>query len=103
MSILFQWVCMVSMQILTQVSYAPGGMAAAAAPSQTMLTMGVCMIVAYLDFKMRTTPQEIPADYYGIEDTAETETPAGQEEPEQEKPEKEGPGQEGPEKEEVDV
>jgi hypothetical protein len=54
------------MQILTQVSYAPGGMAAAAAPSQTMLTMGICVIVAYLDFKMRTTPEEIPADYYGL-------------------------------------
>jgi hypothetical protein len=53
-----------------------------------MLTMGVCVIVAYLDFKMRTTPEEIPADYYGMEDTAEKEA-TEQAEPETEEAGKE--------------
>jgi hypothetical protein len=57
----------VSMQILTQVAYAPGGNAAARAPSTMMLTLGINVLPAFLDFKMRTTPEEVPADYYGFE------------------------------------
>ena len=61
---------MVSLQILTQVSYAPAGMAAAAAPSQTMLTLGVGLMVSYLDYKMRTTPEVLPENYYGLDTEA---------------------------------
>lgn len=63
---LIQWVLMVTLQILTQVAYAPGGTAAAAAPSQTMLTMGISVIVAYMDFKARTVPEIIADNYYGL-------------------------------------
>jgi hypothetical protein len=58
------WLCTVSMQILVQVAYNPADAMAAAAPSQTMLTLGIFAINAFLDFKMRTTPNEIPIDYY---------------------------------------
>jgi hypothetical protein len=64
---LFSWICTVSMQILTQVAYAEGGNAAARAPSTMMLTLGINVLPAFLDFKMRTTPEEVPADYYGFE------------------------------------
>jgi hypothetical protein len=68
----FQWLCTVTFQILVQVAYAPGGAAAAAAPSQTMLTMGINFIVAYLDYKMRSTPDELPHDYYFIEEASDS-------------------------------
>jgi hypothetical protein len=64
---LLSWICTVSLQILTQVAYAPGGAMAAAAPSRTMLTLGVNVLPAFLDFKMRTTPDTIPFDYYGLD------------------------------------
>jgi hypothetical protein len=60
------WFCTVGGQILVQVSYNPAGEAAAAAPSQTMLTLGIFAINAFLDYKMRTTPNEIPIDYYDV-------------------------------------
>jgi hypothetical protein len=31
-----------------------------------MLTLGINVLPAFLDFKMRTTPEEVPADYYGL-------------------------------------
>jgi hypothetical protein len=34
-------------------------------PSVAMLTLGLNLLPAYLDFKMRTTPEELPAGYYG--------------------------------------
>ena len=63
---LILWICVVSMQILTQFAYAPGGMAAAGAPSVTMLTLGLHVLPAYLDYKMRTVPETISASYYGL-------------------------------------
>lgn len=65
---LFQAICTIVLQVLVQVSYAPGGTAAAAAPSQTMITLGISVIVAYLDFKMRITPDALPRNYYGLEE-----------------------------------
>jgi hypothetical protein len=55
------------MQILTQIAFAPAGARAAAAPSVAMLTLGVNVLPAFLDFRMRTTPDEFPANYYGLE------------------------------------
>mmetsp|Transcript_12413 Transcript_12413/g.21734 ORF Transcript_12413/g.21734 Transcript_12413/m.21734 type:complete len:353 (-) Transcript_12413:221-1279(-) len=65
------WVCTVSMQILVQVGYNPGGVMAAAAPSQTMLTLGIFVINAFLDFKRRTTPNQVPMNYYTEGDSNE--------------------------------
>jgi hypothetical protein len=58
------WTFTVSMQILVQVSYSRGDAMAAAAPSITMLTLGIFDINAFLDFKRRTTPNVVPMDYY---------------------------------------
>ena len=66
----FMWLCMLSMQILTQVGYAPEGMLAPAAPTIACLSLGISLMSAYLDYKMRNTPEILPADYYGSSDTA---------------------------------
>lgn len=68
------WVSTLTLQIMVQVAYIPAGMAAAAAPSQTMLTMGVFVINGFLDFKARTTPAQIPPDYYVVDMKEEEKT-----------------------------
>jgi len=62
----FMWICMLSMQILTQVSFAPDGALAPAAPSYACLYLGISIMSPFLDYKMRNTPKELPVDYYGI-------------------------------------
>ena len=62
----FMWICVLSMQILTQVGFAPEGMLAPAAPTIACLSLGISMMSAYLDYKMRNTPEVLPADYYGV-------------------------------------
>ena len=66
-ALFFTWLCMLSMQIMTQVSYLPGDALASAAPTIACLSLGMTMLPAFLDFKMRTTPEHIAADYYGFE------------------------------------
>jgi hypothetical protein len=63
-ALLFQWVMVVSMTVVTQVAYSPGDAAAALAPSVAMLTLGSNVMPAFLDFKMRTVPEKFPANYY---------------------------------------
>lgn len=50
--------------IMTQTSWGAHG--AGAAPIIATLTLNLHVITAFLDFKARTTPEEIPADYYGL-------------------------------------
>ena len=64
-AVLFQWVMLVSLTIITQIAYLPGGDGAPMSPSVTMLTLGSNVLPAYLDFKMRTVPEPLPSDYYG--------------------------------------
>lgn len=66
----FSWICTVSMQNLTQIAYAPGGTAAGMAPSVTMLTLGLNVLPAFLDYKMRSTPEDMES-YYSMESVAE--------------------------------
>ena len=73
MGIAFQYFCTLVLMILVQISYLPGGMLAAAAPSRGCLTMGAHVLPAFLDYKMRTTPEHLPADYYGLEASDDTE------------------------------
>jgi hypothetical protein len=70
-SAFFMWIFMLSMQILTQVGYAPEGTFAPAAPSIACLSLGISMMSAYLDYKMRTMPEEFPVVYYGDATNAE--------------------------------
>ena len=62
----FTWVIVLSMMIMTQISWADGGALAPAAPTIATLTFGLHLLPAFLDFKARTTPEEIPEDYYGL-------------------------------------
>lgn len=66
MTMAFQFLCTIFLMIITQVSWAPGGAMAAAAPSIACLTFGAHVLPAFLDFKARTTPEVLPADYYGM-------------------------------------
>lgn len=63
--IFFVWVLQLSVQILTQVGYAPEGMLAPVAPMIACFSLGMNVIAAFLDYKMRTMPQVLPPDYYG--------------------------------------
>ena len=60
------------LMILSQVAYLPGGDQAAAAPSRACLTLGAHILPAYLDFMMRTTPDIIPPNYYGLQAVAKS-------------------------------
>jgi hypothetical protein len=61
------WLFVLSMMTMTQVSYGPGDANAGAAPTIATLTFGLHLMAAILDFKARTTPDEIPDDYYGMD------------------------------------
>lgn len=74
------WILMLSMQIVTQVGYAEAGMFAPAAPSYACLYLGIALMSPFLDYKMKTTPEEFPADYYGM-DAGETKEVAEKEPP----------------------
>lgn len=64
-AIFLVWLLQLSVQILAQVGYAPEGMLAPAAPTIACLSLGMNVIAAFLEYKMRTMPLVLPADYYG--------------------------------------
>lgn len=55
----FMYVCMISMQILSQIAFAPGGTAAAAAPTLGCVMFGISFMPAFLDWKMRNVPDNL--------------------------------------------
>ena len=63
----FQYFCTLVLMIIVQIAYLPGGALAAAAPSRACLTVGAHVLPAFLDFKMRSTPEELPEGYYGLD------------------------------------
>lgn len=69
--IFLAWLATIGAQIFTHVAYSPENPAVSAVPSQTMLTLGVFAITAFLDYKMHNTPEETPVDYY-LEGSKET-------------------------------
>lgn len=58
------WIFVLSMTVMTQIAYAPGDELAAAAPSTATLVLGLHILPTFLDYKARTTPEELPHDYY---------------------------------------
>ena len=64
--ILIQWFSTLFLQNLTQIAYAPGNEYAASLQSAALLTVGLNIILAFLEYKMRTTPIYISKEYYGI-------------------------------------
>jgi hypothetical protein len=82
MSLAFQYLLTVSLMIVTQISYLPGGALAAAAPSRGCLTLGIHIMPAFLDYKSRSTPEELTSDYYGdLSDGGETSNLTRKEQP----------------------
>lgn len=63
-SILIQWVLVLSLQDVMQVAYLPLGMLAPAAPTLAAITFGINMMPAFLDHKMRNLPEFFPDHYY---------------------------------------
>jgi hypothetical protein len=65
---LLGWVFQLVLQYIVQISYMVGDENAAAMPSLALLSLGMNLLPAYLDFKMRTTPHYLTNEYYGITD-----------------------------------
>lgn len=61
-----QWVLVLSLQCIVQVGYLPGGELAAAAPSIAAVSLGINLMPAFLDHKMRSLPSQFDADYYTV-------------------------------------
>lgn len=71
--IAFQYFCTVVLMIIVQIAYLPGGTLAPAAPSRACLTLGAHVLPAFLDYKARSTPENLPDNYYGLSSGAKTE------------------------------
>jgi len=66
---LFTYISMISMQNLSQISYAPGGEAAALAPTLACVYFGIAFMPAFLDWKMNHVPENLER-YYESNDCA---------------------------------
>lgn len=62
----FMFVCMISMQILSQIAYAPEGTAAAAAPTLACVYFGITFMPAFLDWKMNNVPDNLEGYYEAV-------------------------------------
>ena len=72
--LLIQFIAMVGLQYLTQIGYASGdeGTAGAGAIiSLVLLSVGLNVLPAFLDYKMRTMPKTITKEYFGITNTSD--------------------------------
>ncbi len=58
------YLCMISMQILTQIAWAPEGTAAAAAPTLSCVYFGISFMPGFLDWKMNMVPNDLGGYYY---------------------------------------
>ena len=65
--VLIQWISMLTMQYMTQATLSlEDGDFAKNLPSWVLLSLGLNIYPAFLDYKMRTAPYLIPEGYYGI-------------------------------------
>lgn len=64
MSIALQWVLVLCLQDIMQISYLDMGTMAPLAPGLAAVSFGINMMPAFLDQKMRTLPEELSNDYY---------------------------------------
>lgn len=63
-SMAFQWVITLTCQDIVQIALLPGNMLAPAAPTFAALSLGIHLMPAFLEYKMRNTPKEIYEEYY---------------------------------------
>lgn len=69
-SLLLQMFFVSILQDVTEISYPPGKKLAVAAPTFAAISFGINVMPAFLDHKMRTLPDELPADYYSESSTS---------------------------------
>jgi hypothetical protein len=55
------------LQVIVQIGYVPGDTLSAAAPKVFGLMVGLNLMPAYLDYKARTVPDDMPMEYYDSE------------------------------------
>ena len=63
-SMAFQFVITLTCQFIVQISLLPEALLAPTIPSFAALSLGIHLMPAFLEYKMRTTPKEIYDDYY---------------------------------------
>ena len=66
-SLAVQWLVVLTAQCVAQIGYLPGGMLAAAAPTFAAISLGINLMPAFLDHKMRTLPRNFSSDYYAVD------------------------------------
>jgi len=64
-SVFIGWFLQFALQVLTEVSYLPGGAESQALAAITTISVGLNLMPAYLDYKARTVPEKFDADYFG--------------------------------------
>lgn len=65
MSLGFGWLVQFALQALTQAAYPTGPESAGLAPTVAAFSVGLSLMPAYLEYKMRSTPALIQPEYYG--------------------------------------
>ncbi|CAB9506973.1 expressed unknown protein [Seminavis robusta] len=61
-----QWVAVLTLQVVAQIAYAPEGELALAAPTVAAMSLGINLMPAFLDQKMRTLPAQFDANYSAL-------------------------------------
>jgi len=64
-SLAFQWIMVIVLQVLVQVGHLPGGDKAQLVPFLACFSLGLTLMPAYLDHKTNTLPHTLPDNYYG--------------------------------------
>lgn len=65
-AILLQWISMLAMQYIVQISLSLENGPPAHLPAMVLLSVGLNVLPAFLDYKMRTTPSSISKEFYGL-------------------------------------
>jgi hypothetical protein len=60
------WLLQLSLQYIVQICYGPNDENAASLPSLALLSLGLNILPAFLDLKMRSTPMFLTNEYYGL-------------------------------------
>ena len=71
-AILLQWTLMLAVQFLTQISLSFEDECPRGLPEMVLLSVGLNVLPAFLDYKMRTTPFNIPPSFYDLHDDAKS-------------------------------
>jgi hypothetical protein len=71
-AILLQWISTLAMQYVVQTSLSLEGGPPTRLPEMVLLGVGLNVLPAFLDYKMRTTPYSISKEYYGLEGDLES-------------------------------